>query len=148
MSCCIRRAKCAASKGETPVGAIIVRDGQIIGGGRNRRETTQNALCHAEIEAIHEACRRTGSWRLSDCDLYVTLEPCPMCAGAILAARIRRVCFGAYDPKAGSFGSVTDLNAYPFNHKAIITGGVREQECAALLSDFFKDLRKKKQINK
>ncbi len=138
------RAATAAKHGETPVGAVIVRNGRIIAGGRNRRETGKNALYHAEIAAIDAACRKLGGWRLVGCDLYVTLEPCPMCAGAILAARIENVYFGAYDKKAGSFGSLIDFNTVGYNHKPRVTGGVLEQECAGLLSDFFKELRKKK----
>lgn len=106
----------AAAEGEVPVGAVVVKDGEVIGTGRNRREALRHALSHAEIEAIDEACRWLGGWRLSGCALYVTLEPCPMCAGAILNARIDRVVFGASDPKAGSLGSVTDLTAFPYNH--------------------------------
>jgi len=130
--------------GEVPVGAVIVRDGEIIATGRNRRETGKNALAHAEIEAIDKACRLLGGWRLQGCDLYVTLEPCPMCAGAIINARIRTVYFGAYDNKAGSFGSVADFTTLPYNHKPEIIGGIMENECAALLSSFFKKLREKK----
>lgn len=141
MQCAVALAKESAAEGEVPVGAVIVRDGEVVGRGRNRRETKKNALCHAEIEAIDEACTRLGGWRLWQCDLYVTLEPCPMCAGAILNSRIRRVVFGAYDPKAGSFGSAADFNALPYNHKPIVNGGVLQQECADLLSGFFQKLR-------
>lgn len=135
----------AAQEGEVPVGAVIVRDadGAIVGRGRNRREAIRHALSHAEIEAIDEACRTLGGWRLSGCTLYVTLEPCPMCAGAIINARIDRVCFGAYDPKAGSVGSVTDLFALPYNHKPEVTTGVLADECAQMLKDFFRGLREK-----
>ena len=135
------RAKTAAKYGETPVGAVIIKDGKIIAGGRNRRETGKNALYHAELSAIDAACRKLGGWRLIGCDLYVTLEPCPMCAGAIIAARIEHVYFGAYDKKAGSFGSIADFNAIGYNHKPIVTGGVLEKECAGLLSEFFRKLR-------
>ena len=131
-------------EGEVPVGAVIVKDGEIIARGRNRRETEKNALCHAEIEAINEACKTLGGWRLFGCDLYVTLEPCPMCAGAIINSRIKTVYFGAYDNKAGSFGSVADFNRIPYNHKPEIIEGVMEEECSKLLSDFFKKLRDKK----
>ena len=131
-------------EGEVPVGAVIVKDGEIIARGRNRRETEKNALCHAEIEAINEACKTLGGWRLFGCDLYVTLEPCPMCAGAIINSRIKTVYFGAYDNKAGSFGSVADFNRIPYNHKPEIIEGVMEEECSRLLSDFFKKLRDKK----
>lgn len=128
-------------EGEVPVGAVIVKNGEIIACGRNRRETEKNALCHAEIEAINNACKALGGWRLFDCDLYVTLEPCPMCAGAIINSRIKTVYFGAYDNKAGSFGSVADFNRIPYNHKPEIIEGVMEKECSKLLSDFFKKLR-------
>ncbi len=134
----------AAAEGEVPVGAVIVKDGEVIGTGRNRREVLRHALSHAEIEAIDGACRRLGGWRLSGSTLYVTLEPCPMCAGAILNARIDRVVFGASDPKAGSLGSVTDLTAFPYNHHPMIEGGMLETECAAILSSFFKKLRIRK----
>ncbi len=131
-------------EGEVPVGAVIVKDGEIIATGRNRRENEKNALHHAEIEAINNACKKLGGWRLFGCDLYVTLEPCPMCAGAIINSRIKTVYFGAYDNKAGSFGSVSDFNRLPYNHKPEIIAGVMEEECSGLLSDFFKKLRNKK----
>ena len=131
-------------EGEVPVGAVIVKDGEIIATGRNRRETERNALHHAEIEAINNACKALGGWRLFGCDLYVTLEPCPMCAGAIINSRIKTVYFGAYDNKAGSFGSVADFNRLPYNHKPEIIAGVMENECSKLLTDFFKKLRDKK----
>jgi tRNA(adenine34) deaminase len=142
MGLAIEQAKIAAGLGEVPVGAVAVKDGEVIASGRNRRETGKNALYHAELAAIDEACRKLGGWRLFACDLYVTLEPCPMCAGAIINARINRVIFGARDPKAGCFGSVADFNALAFNHKPEITAGVRAEECAALLSEFFAKLRK------
>ena len=129
---------------EVPVGAVVVYDGQIIGEGYNRRELSRNALAHAELEAIDEACRRFGSWRLFDCELYVTLEPCPMCTGAIINSRIKRVVFGAYDPKAGSMGSILNLCDYPFNSKPLIEGGFMQEECAEILSCFFADLRVRK----
>ena len=140
----IALAMACEKEGEVPVGAVIVKDGEIIARGRNRRETEKNALCHAEIEAINEACKKLGGWRLFGCDLYVTLEPCPMCAGAIINSRIKTVYFGAYDNKAGSFGSVADFNRIPYNHKPEIIEGVMEEECSKLLSDFFKKLRDKK----
>lgn len=142
------RAKTAASHGETPVGAVIVRDGKIIAGGRNRREGAKNALRHAEMDAIGAACKKLGGWRLVGCDLYVTLEPCPMCAGAIIASRVEHVYFGAYDKKAGSFGSLVDLNAVGYNHKPVVTGGVLEQECSQILKDFFTRLRYSKKDEK
>lgn len=138
----VKRAKAAAMLGEVPVGAVIVKDGKIISSGKNMRESKTNALLHAEITAIDRACKKLGAWRLSGCTLYVTLEPCPMCAGAIINSRIERVVFGAYDQKAGAFGSVMDINAFPLNHKCEAVGGVLQEECAELLSDFFKELRK------
>ena len=133
----------AAEEGEVPVGAVVVRGDEVVASGRNRRETRKNALCHAEMEAIGRACAALGGWRLWQCDLYVTLEPCPMCAGAAINARIRRVVFGARDKKAGSCGSVVDLFSLPYNHRPQIVGGVLENECSALLSDFFRRLRAK-----
>ena len=134
----------AAQEGEVPVGCVITLDGRVVGRGRNRREVGKNALAHAEIEAINDACRTLGGWRLWQCTLYVTLEPCPMCAGAIINARIPRVVYGAADPKAGSCGSVTDLFALPYNHKPEVVSGLLEQECSSLLTDFFRRLREKK----
>ena len=131
----------AARDGEVPVGCVIARDGQIVGRGRNRREKSRNALSHAEVEAIHEACSTLGGWRLWDCVLYVTLEPCPMCAGAIINARIPRVVYGASDDKCGACGSVCDLTTMSFNHHPVVERGVRQQEAAALLQDFFQNLR-------
>lgn len=131
----------AAAQGEVPVGCVIVRGGEIVGRGRNRRETDRSALAHAEIEAIGEACRRLGGWRLWECTLYVTLEPCAMCAGAILNARIPRVVFGASDGKYGAVRSVCSLFSMDFNHHPAVESGVREAECAALLQDFFRKLR-------
>lgn len=140
----IRQASLAAQEGEVPVGAVIVQDGKIIACGRNRREYGKNALYHAELEAIDAACKALGGWRLPRCELYVTLEPCPMCAGAIINSRIEKVYFGAYDKKAGSIVSVTELFALPYNHKPLTEGGVLEEECAAQLSGFFKTLRMQK----
>lgn len=131
----------AAADGEVPVGCVIVRDGQIVGRGRNRREKQRNALCHAEIEAINDACSRLGGWRLWDCTLYVTLEPCAMCAGAIINARIPRVVYGASDEKYGACGSVCDLTAMDFNHHPMVEAGLRQEEAAALMQDFFQNLR-------
>lgn len=131
----------AYGAGEVPVGAVIVRDNQIIASGRNRREQGKNALCHAELEAIDNACNALGGWRLWQCELYVTLEPCPMCAGAVINARIPRVVFGAYDKKAGSCGSVVNLFDLPYNHKPQLVSGVLQDECSAILTDFFKRLR-------
>ena len=132
----------AADEGEVPVGAVVVRDGVVIGQGRNRRELGKNALAHAEIEAIDMACRTLGGWRLSGCDLYVTLEPCPMCAGAIINARIDRVIQGAVDPKAGSCGSVVDLFSLPYNNRPLLVRGVLEDKCSEMLRDFFRSLRR------
>lgn len=134
----------AADEGEVPVGAVVVKDGVVIGRGRNRREIGKNALAHAEIEAIDEACRALGGWRLSGCRLYVTLEPCPMCAGAIINARIDEVIFGTEDPKAGSCQSLIDLFALPYNHKPLSRSGVMEEECRAVLKEFFRTLRARK----
>ena len=138
----------AAAEGEVPVGAVVVFRGEEISCGRNRRERGKNALAHAELEAIDGACRALGGWRLWQCELYVTLEPCPMCAGAIINARIPRVVFGARDPKAGSCGSVADLFALPYNHRPQVCAGVLEEECAAVLRSFFRSLRARRQAEK
>ena len=134
-------ARVAAAAGEVPVGCVVTRAGEIIGRGYNLRETRGSALAHAEILAIDEACRATGLWRLSDCEIYVTLEPCPMCAGAIINARIPRVFFGARDEVSGACGSVLNLFEERFNHKPAIVGGVMAGESAGLLREFFKSLR-------
>ena len=134
-------ARLAAQDGEVPVGCVIVRGDQIVGRGRNRRETEKTALGHAEIEAIADACRNLGGWRLWDCTLYVTLEPCAMCAGAILNARIKRVVFGARDEKYGACGSVCDLFSMNFNHHPEVTTGLLAEESAALMEEFFLELR-------
>jgi len=131
----------AAQAGEVPVGAVVTRRGVIVGEGRNRREQGKSALLHAELEAIDAACASLGGWRLWECELYVTLEPCPMCAGAIINARIPLVIYGARDPKAGCCGSVTDLFALPFNHRPLVAGGCLEEECAEVLRTFFRGLR-------
>ena len=142
----LRLAKKAASIGETPVGAVIVHDGRIIARGYNKRETKKNALLHAEIIAIDKACKKLGGWRLPECDMYVTLEPCPMCAGAIINSRIENVYFGAYDEKSGSAGSKINLFEQGlFNHNVNVLGGILESECAEVLTDFFRGLRKKKE---
>ena len=135
-------AKNAYEEGEVPVGAVIVKDGKIIARGKNEREKKQNALSHAEIEAINEACNVLNSWRLDGCEMYVTLEPCPMCAGAIINARIKTLIFGAFDSSMGSIDSVINLCDYPYNHKVEVYGGILEDKCLTLLKDFFKDLRK------
>ena len=131
----------AAESGEVPVGCVIVRDGQVIGRGRNRREEKQSTFSHAEMEAIAGANESLGSWRLDDCTLYVTLEPCPMCAGAILNARIPRVYYGARDREMGACGGVLNLFMEDFPHPPALVGGVLEEECRAVLSDFFRGLR-------
>ncbi len=141
MDAALALAKEAAEEGEVPVGCVIVRDGKIVGRGRNRREKNRSALAHAEVEAIGDACSNLGGWRLWDCTMYVTLEPCPMCAGAIINARIPRVVCGAKDAKAGSCGSVCDLFSMGYNHHPSISYGTREEECAALLTEFFAELR-------
>ena len=142
----IELAEISASEGEVPVGAVIVKKttGEIVGEGRNMRENKKNALAHAEIIAIDMACRTLGGWRLPDCEMYVTLEPCPMCCGAIINARIDNVIFGAYDLKSGSVVSVQNMFELPYNYRPEITGGVMEKECADILSLFFRNLREKK----
>lgn len=132
----------AAAEGEVPVGAVIVRDGVIIGTGRNRRESAKNSLAHAELEAINAACQHLGGWQLVNCTMYVTLEPCPMCTGAIINARIGRVVQGALNPKAGSCGSIVNLFQLPYNHHPELVSGVLEEECSEVLKTFFKRLRK------
>ena len=137
----LRLAAEAAAEGEVPVGCVIVRGEEIVGRGRNRRERAKNALAHAELEAIAQACETLGGWRLWECRLYVTLEPCPMCAGAIINARIPEVIYGASDPKAGACGSVTDLFAMSFNHHPRVQRGMEEERCAEALKAFFRTLR-------
>ena len=139
----LRLAKEAAQEGEVPVGAVVTIGNKIIGRGRNRREKGKNALCHAEIEAINQACNRLGGWRLWECELYVTLEPCPMCAGAIINARIKNVVFGAYDKKNGACGSVVNLFDSDFSFRPLYFGGFMENECAEILKQFFKNIRSK-----
>ena len=134
-------AKEAAADGEVPVGCVIAKNGQIVGRGRNRREEKQSTASHAEMEAIAEANRTLNSWRLEECELYVTLEPCPMCAGAIVNARIPRVVYGASDSKCGACGSVCDLFNMDFNHHPTVETGIREEEAAALMTEFFQTLR-------
>ena len=141
MSRALLLAKKAYEAGEVPVGAVIVKDGEIIAEGYNMREQKQNALSHAEIECINKACEVLKSWRLETCELYVTLEPCPMCTGAIINSRIKTVVFGAYDLKAGSMDSVINLCDYPYNHKPEIYGGIMEDECKEILEIFFQKLR-------
>lgn len=141
----IKQAKKAAQKDEVPIGCVIVKDDQIIARAYNKREMKQSSTAHAEILAIEKACKKLGSWRLEDCDLYVTLEPCPMCSGAIIQSRIRNVIFGAYDPKGGCMGSNMNINdVRGFNHYPDIEGGILQDECSRLLKEFFKAKRKKK----
>ena len=137
----LKEAALAALEGEIPVGAILVQDGRVGARNHNRRERAHDDTAHAEILVIREACEKLRRWRLADSTLYVTMEPCPMCAGAIINARLRRVIYGAADPKAGSFGSVIDFNSLPYNHKPQLTAGVLQGECAGVLSDFFATLR-------
>ena len=141
MKLALEQAKISADELEVPVGAVIVRNGEVISVGRNRRENKKNALFHAEIEAIDNACKALGGWRLWECDLYVTLEPCAMCAGAVINSRIRRLIYGAPDMKAGSCGSIINLFDLPYNHKPEVVSGVLSDECSGLLSDFFSKLR-------
>ena len=143
MKAALRLAQKAAEEGEVPVGAVVVCEGRIVGRGRNRRETKKNALHHAEIEAIGKACKKLGGWRLHQCDLYVTLEPCPMCAGAIINARIKTVYYGAPDPKAGSCGSLINLFELPYNHQPALVPGIMEDECAAVLGSSLRALRQR-----
>ena len=141
----IMEAKKAREIGEVPIGAVIVFENEIIATGYNVRETTQSTLAHAELVAIKEANKKIGSWRLEDCTLYVTLEPCPMCAGAIIQSRIKRVVYGAKDPKAGCAGTLMNLlDENRFNHQAELITGVLEEECSSLLTSFFRELRKQK----
>ena len=141
MEAALELAREAAADGEVPVGCVIVRRGEIVGRGRNRREGDKSALAHAELEAIADACRSLGGWRLWECTLYVTLEPCPMCAGAIINARIPRVVYGAGDAKCGAVRSVCSMFSMEFNHHPEVEAGVLETECAQLLTEFFKKLR-------
>ena len=145
MDLALTLAKEAATEGEVPVGAVIVKDDRVIGTGRNRREISKNALAHAEIEAINNACKTLGGWRLHGCDLYVTLEPCTMCSGAIIQSRIRKVYFGAYEPKSGAVVSCNDIFevSHGHNHKVEFEGGIMEKECSQMMLDFFRAIRKR-----
>ena len=146
MGLALAQAREAADKGEVPVGAVVICDGEVVGAGHNRREELQNPLAHAEIAGIEAASRRLGTWRLTECDLYVTLEPCVMCVGAILQARMRRLVFGCLDPKAGAVKSLYKLcEDARLNHRLPVIGGVAAEACAMLLSEFFARLRKKNQ---
>ena len=141
MQMALELAREAAAEGEVPVGCVIVRGDEVVGKGRNRREAEKSALSHAEIEAISQACKNLGGWRLWECTLYVTLEPCAMCAGAILNARIPRVVYGASDSKFGAVNSVFSLFSMEFNHHPMVCAGILQEECAQLLQDFFQNLR-------
>ena len=141
MAYALTLARQAAEHGDVPVGAVLVREGEAIAAAGNRREADGVATAHAELLCVEHACRKLGRWRLSDCTLYVTLEPCPMCAGALINARIGRVVFGAKDAKAGACGSVLNMDAYPLNHRLRAEGGVLACECAAVLSEFFEKKR-------
>lgn len=143
MARALELAQLAADMGEVPVGAVVVKDNRIIGEGYNRRETDGNAVAHAEIIAIEAACRALGSWRLENCTLYVTLEPCAMCTGAIINSRIKMVVFSAEDYKAGAMGGLCDLTKLPFNHTPEVIIGVMEEEARSLLKSFFAKLRAK-----
>lgn len=143
MALALEEARAAMACGEVPVGAVIVKNGRVLAKAHNLREQSGDATAHAEVLAIRRACEMLGGWNLHDCTLYVTLEPCPMCAGAAINARIGRVVFAAYDSRAGSFGSLVNLAAYPYNHHPKIEGGICEQEGRELLQSFFASLRKK-----
>lgn len=144
MELALEQAAKAAALGEVPVGAVVAREGEPIAMAYNTRETEKNALHHAELKAIDQACRALGGWRLWQCELFVTLEPCPMCAGAIINSRIRRVVYGARDPKAGCCGSLINLFDQPFNHHPLVEGGLCQEEASALLQNFFLYLRQKR----
>lgn len=148
MRAALEEARAAAALGEVPVGAVVARDGVIVARAHNLRESGKNATYHAELLAIDAACRALGGWRLWQCELFVTLEPCPMCSGAIINSRLRRVVYGAKDPKAGCCGSLTDLFALPFNHHPVVEQGLLEEESAALLRQFFARLRAKRLAQK
>ncbi len=149
MRLAIAEAKKAQEKGEVPIGAVVLHDKKIIGTGYNLRETIQKATAHAEMFALDKACEAIGSFRLEDCQLFVTLEPCPMCSGAMMLARVPEVYFGAFDPKGGTAGSLMNLlEEERFNHRAYVEGGILEKECGQLLKDFFFDLRQKKKAKK
>lgn len=142
MKSALKCAEKAYKEGEVPIGAVVVCDGKVVGRGHNRRTTRQIATAHAEIEAIEKACRKLKSWRLPECEIYVTLEPCPMCMGAILNARIKKVYFGAYEAKGRSLTEIIAGSGI-LNHKAEVQGGVMEKECAAILSGFFSEMRER-----
>ncbi len=147
MRAALDEAKIAADLGEVPVGAVVAKDGEIVARAHNLRESGKNATYHAELMAIDAACKALGGWRLWQCELFVTLEPCPMCSGAIINSRLKRVVYGARDPKAGCCGSLTDLFALPFNHHPVIESGLLEDEAQVLLQDFFVMLRERRKRN-
>jgi len=143
----LRQAKKAEKLGEIPIGCVIVKDGKIVARGYNRRNTDKNTLAHAELQAIRKASKAVGDWRLEECTMYITLEPCQMCAGAIVQARIPRVVIGSMNSKAGCAGSVLNLLKEPgFNHQAQVVTGILEEECSEMMSGFFTELRKKKRL--
>lgn len=145
----LKEAEKAFDQDEVPIGCVIVKDDQIIAQSYNKREIEQQSIAHAEILAIQEACKKVGSWRLENCDLYVTLEPCPMCSGAIIQSRIRAVYFGAYDPKGGCAGSCINLfQVQGFNHYPVVEGGILQAECSQILKDYFRWKREEKKKNK
>ncbi|WP_438825639.1 tRNA adenosine(34) deaminase TadA [Neobacillus drentensis] len=145
----IKEAKKAEERGEVPIGAVIVMEGKIVSRAYNLRENEQNAIAHAELLAIDQACKDIGSWRLEESTLYVTLEPCPMCAGAIILARVKKVVYGAADPKGGCCGTLMNLlGDERFNHQSEVTSGVLEKECGQMLSDFFRGIRERKRLEK
>ncbi|WHY77653.1 tRNA adenosine(34) deaminase TadA [Neobacillus sp. WH10] len=145
----IKEAKKAEELNEVPIGAVLVLDGNIVSRAHNLRESEQNALAHAELLAIDQACRETGSWRLEEATLYVTLEPCPMCSGAIILSRVKRVVYGASDPKGGCAGTLMNLlQDVRFNHQSEVTKGVLELQCGQMLSDFFRKIRERKKLEK
>ena len=149
MRAALKQARKAIDLGEVPIGCVIVYEGKIIGRGYNRRNTDKSVLCHAEITAVKKACKKMGDWRLEECTMYVTLEPCQMCAGAIVQSRIPRVVMGALSPKAGSAGTVINILENPeFNHQVELTKGVLEQECSDILKEFFTELRKRNKAEK
>ena len=142
MKIALKEAKKAYKKGEVPIGAVVVKDNKVIARAHNLRESKHDPTGHAEIIAIKKASKKLKSWRLEDCDIYVTLEPCPMCAGAIIQARIKNLYFGAYDSKSGAASSAINLFNYPWNHQVKVNGGILEMESKMLLKEFFKPLRK------
>lgn len=148
MNKALELARQAFNEDEVPIGAVVVRNGEIVGTGYNKRDTEKNALLHAEAIAIYNACKKLGGWRLWECDLYVTVEPCPMCTGAVINSRIRNLYFGTKNPKAGACGSVINLFDYPFNHKPNITSGILEEACSRIMSEFFLKVREKRKTEK